>query len=233
MGGIGRQNPLPFQLGGGTTELERTWFEMRKAVGERGPGPVGSLEDRWRFAKACGVIAVTTAGRRALMQFFPNLATDHITVYENLLRVPPETHDEERRLAITAAFTLQISAVIPDIRTSLMAIDAGIDVVIQSEATSIHFHPGKTLAPRDGTGPATYGNQKGSIYPNFSSHFILTILWTGLGGSGGLPPPNKLAAVQRYLNQTLPAWVDWRIINGSGFYLDGFNDSRLDLTAFS
>ncbi len=233
MGGIGRQNPIPFQIGGGTTELQRTWFEMRKHVGEKGAGPIGGLEDTWRFAKACGIIKVTTMGRRALMQFFPNLATDHIPVYENLLRVPQQTTEEGRRLAITAKFTLQLSAIIPAIRTSLMAFDPALDVVLQAEAQSVHFKPGKMLRPRDGSGvdysPAL-GGIRGSAFPTFSSHFILTVLWAGIGPV--LPGP-ILASVQEYLNDVLPSWLDWRIVNQIGFFLDGFNDSRLDLTAMT
>ncbi|MEE9395191.1 MAG: hypothetical protein V3W41_22090 [Planctomycetota bacterium] len=230
MGGIGRQNPIPFQIGGGTSELQRTWFEMRKHLGEGGPGPLESLEDRWRFAKACGLVKVTTMGRRALMQFFPHQATDHLTVYENLLRVPRATTDEGRRIAITAKFTAQVSAVIPEVRTALMAFDPNIDVVIQVENQSVHFHPGKMARPRDGTAGA-YGVKAGSDFPAFSSHFILTVLWSGLGASP--PPTDTLAAVQDYLNDVLPSWVDWRIVTNLGFFLDGFNDSRLDLTAFS
>jgi hypothetical protein len=230
MGGIGRQNPIPFQIGGGTTELQRTWFEMRKSIGENGAGPLGGLEDSWRFAKACGLTKCTTMGRRALMQFFPHLATDHLPVYENLLRVPRETHDEERRIAVAAKFTLQLSAVVPAIRAALVALDAGLDVVLQSEAQSVNFQPGKMLRPRDGTA-AAYGVQARSNFPAFSSHFVMTVLWSGLGAS--LPPASTRASVERYLNDVLPSWVDWRIVNAVGFFLDGFNDSRLDLTAMT
>jgi hypothetical protein len=231
MGGIGRQNPLPFQIGGGQSETERTWFQMREMIGEDGPGPVGSLEDRWRFAKVAGLVKVTTMGRRALMQFFPDVATDHLPVYENLLRVPQESTEEGRRIAVTRAFTLQVSAIIPDIRDSLQEIDPNLDVVLQLEEQSVNFQPGRYLRPRDAGGPAAYGIKKGSAFPVFSSHFILTVLWTGL--TSGIPPADDLAAVIRFLSDTLPSWVDWRIANGIGFFLDGFNDSRLDLTAFS
>jgi hypothetical protein len=228
MGGIGRQNPLPFQVGGGTTELERIWFELRKQLGEKGPGPVGCLEDRWRFAKACGMAKVTTMGRRALMQFFPRWATDHLEVYESLLRVPQEDTEEGRRLAVAAAFTAQISAVVPEIRSSLQDIDSSIDVIAETESRSVHFKPGKYLKGRLGT-DVWYGVNEHSAYPTFSSHFVLTVFWPG----GPVLDPATLDRVKRYLNDTLPSWFDWRIVNAVGFYLDGYNDSRLDLTAFS
>ena len=62
---------------------------------------------------------------------------------------------------------------------------------------------------------------------------ILTVLWDGLAASGGIPPADKRLEVEDFLNDVLPSWFDWRIINRTGFFLDGFADSRLDLTAFS
>jgi len=234
VGGIGRQNPGPFQIGGGRSEFERIWFELRKAIGDDGAGPIDSLEDTWRQSKAAGIVMATAMGERALNQFFPFKATDHLGVYEDLLRVAPASTEQGRRDAITAAFTRQVSAIVGDLRGELQAIDPGLDYLTQTADDAIVAHAGKYLRPRPaGGGPATqYGSQAGSKFPNFSSHFIVTVLWSGL--TGGIAPASELKKVQDLLNDTLPAWVDWRVINATGgFFLDGFNDSLLSITPFS
>ena len=230
MGGLGRQNPLPFQIGGGQSETERIWLALRDALGEDGAGPVEGLEDAWRLAKVAGLVKATTMGRRALCQYFPDLATDHLSVWEDALKLASEDDDELRRQAVAAAVTFKASALIPTLRTRLQAINADVDIVTQTEATNVHFMPTKYLRPRTEPGQTRYGDQAAAQFPAFSSYFIVTVLWSGLGSSD--PPPSDLAKVEGLLNRSLPSWVDYRIINRSGFYLDGYNDSRLDLTAF-
>ena len=222
MGGIGRQNPCPFQIGGGDTEIEETWRELRKALGEGGAGPVGGIEDEWRWAKAEMVAAAAQMALRAVTQAFPDLCTDHLPVWEENLLVPQEANDQLRREAVTAAYTAHISAVIPNLTSSLQAIDPTIGIVVQDEDDSFNFAPGRYWRPR-GIGAGPYGVHPASMFPGFSHWFVVRVLIPG-----GIPDAATQAQVEDVLNETLPAWVDWQIINREGLHCDGFLSSYLD-----
>jgi hypothetical protein len=197
-------------------------------LGRDGPGPEDSLEDGWRQAKVTGLLMAFSMGERAAMQALPQWATDHVEVYEDLLGVPQAETGAERRDAITAAWTLELGATIPALRIMLQAIDSGLDIVDIDEDWSTVFQQGKAYAPHSGT--PDYGNLLATDWPNYSTHFVIKAIWTGL--PNGVPEPYVRAEVERALNTTLPSWDDYTIQNAaSGFYLDGFNDSYLDLTA--
>ena len=224
MGGWGRQNPWPLQWGGGESAFERLWMGLRAMLGPKGPGPIGGLEDAWRESEVAGIVGVSTMAERAELQGLPSKATDHLPVYERLLGLYEESSDEARRLAAATAWTTVLSCINPELAAKLVEIDAGISIVL--------LDPNKTATSQFGKAYSwVTGNIVGSQYPNYSNDHILYIMWSGC--PLGVPPQNKLAQVERLLNQVLPSWIDYCITNDTPlFYLDGFMDSRLDLTPF-
>jgi len=225
MGGFGRHNPFPFQLGGGQTEIEETWQELRKALGEGGAGPVGGIEDAWRWIKSEMIACAARMAERAVLQAFPDRCTDHLPVWEENLLVPQVANDQLRREAVTAALTGNISAVIPNLTAALQEIDPTIGISVQDEDTSFNFIPGRYYRPR-GVGYTAYGGV-GSSFPNFSSWFVVQVLWPG-----GIPDAGQLAQAVDILNNVLPSWVDWQITNGPCYY-DGFNDTYYDISGYA
>jgi hypothetical protein len=228
MGGWGGRNPWPLQWGQAPSQFEALWTALRKMLGRDGPGPEDGLEDGWRQAKVTGLLMAHTMAERAAMQALPQWSTDHIEVYESILNVPRAATDKERREAITSAWTLELGATVPALTIMLQAIDSGLDIVTVDEDWSTVFQQGKAYAPHSGS--PTYGTLQGSQWPNYSTHFVLKVEWSGL--TDGLPDAGKMAEVERALNTALPSWVDYTVQNDSGFYLDGYSDSYLDLTAF-
>ena len=230
MGGWGRQNPWPFQWGGGKSTFEMLWDALRSMLGEKGPGPRGSLEDAWREAKVAGLLMVISMPERAALQALPSKATDHIPVYEALLKVPRADTDEERRAAITAAWTESLTAILPELQNRLEAIDEDLSIVTLNVDQTYIFHFGAaffTEAPFQFSPVTVAGGPQESSYPMFSQHFVITVLWANQ--PGGIPPAATRDLVERELNKSLPAWVDWKIITKIGFILDS---DPLDLTAF-
>jgi hypothetical protein len=224
MGGWGRQNPWPFQWGGGQSDFERLWMGLRAMLGPKGPGPIGGLEDAWRESETAGIIAVAAMAERAMLQGIPSKATDHLPVYEQLLGLFEEDTEEARRLACAVAWTTVLSCINPDLAAQLTRIDTGISIVLLDPNTTATSQFGKMYE-------WLLGAIVGSQWPNYSNDHILYLQWSGC--PAGIPPQDKLAQVERLLNQVLPGWVDYVITNDTPlFYLDGFMDSRLDLTPF-
>jgi hypothetical protein len=237
VGGFGWDNPFPFELGGGPTDTEAIYLEMRKAIGEGAAGPADSAEDVWRQCKAATIAAAMAAIERAALQALPLWATDHLEVYETLLRIPRAATTFERQVACAVALTEQLGADIPSVRVDLKKISAKLDVDLVAYAQALTTVFGKMFAPRDGSIPYGSGVTAGLLatgYPNCSTDFVLHVRYT-LDVGETIPPADLLARARRYLCNVLPAWVDFAIYTGTGFYLDGGPDgtSLLDLTAFS
>lgn len=236
MGGFGWDNPFPFELGGGPTDTETLYLELRKAVGGAA-GPPDSAEDVWRQCKAATIAAALAAIERAALQALPLWATDHLEVYETLLRIPRAATERERQIACATALVQQLGADIPSIRTDLKKMSPKLDVDSVAYAQAVIGVFGKMFAPRDASVPYGSGLNAGfaaTSWPNFSTDFVLHVRYS-LAAGETIPGAELLAQVKRYLCNVLPSWVDFVIYTGTGFYLDGGVDgtSLLDLTAFS
>lgn len=234
MGGQGWQNPYPFQLGGGETRTESVYKALRRNVGVGGAGPLESIEDLWRIAKAQAIAASMSQVERAFTQAFPNLATDHLPLLEEELAVPREATDHERRVTVAEAYTRVAPADIPNITQDLLDLSPYYSVINHARSGSIIAHQGKALAPLSGTPAYNFGG--GTQFPCYSTHHYLFVGWDVAASGLATPDATLLDRTERFLNEALPSYVDWQISQlQTGFFLDGGVDgtSLLDITAFA
>jgi len=225
MGGWGRQNPWPFQWGGGRSTFEQWHDALREMLGTGGAAPKGTLEDAWRESKVSGIIKVVTMSERAALQALPSKATDHLDVYEAILKVPRQSTDQGRREAVAAAWTEALSGVLTTIEAKLVAIDAQISLELHTRAQSTTVQFGPPFETDAGVLASFDLGEAQTAFPGFSSHFMLYVLWQGQ--PAGIPDPTTRTTVERELNKSLPSWWDWRIITKQGFTLD---QDPLDVT---
>ena len=227
MGGLGWMNGGPLELGGETTKTEDVYTALRAAVGIGGPGPRDGLEDLWRQCKAQTIASTVIASERAILQALPDHATDHIPVYERILAIVPPggATEQDRRLAIVEAWTLRLLANMPELKRSLQIVDPAFDLEELEHEKVTHVLLGRMFPPRGAE--QFYGV---TAFPNFSDEFIVRVTYTLVPGQTE-PPTSVLAKARRLLNTVLPAWVDWLITTGDGFFTDGGPDgsSLLDL----
>jgi hypothetical protein len=220
---------FPLELGGNTYRTEDIYNALRSAVGVGGAGPKDSIEDLWRQSKAQAIASVVIMIERALRQAFPNVATDHIASYERLLGfgAPAGATDEERRRAITAAWTARLLANMPEVEKSLQVLDPAFYVTELPYDLTALVHFGKMFPERTLDVPA-------SQFPNYADDFVLRVGYTLATGQTA-PDPLVLAAAEQLLNTVLPGWTDYEIVTGDGFFTDGGDDgsSLLDLTTLA
>lgn len=217
MGAWGRTNPWPFEWGGGQSAFEQTWRALRSMIGPKGPGPIGGLEDAWRESKAAGIVKVLTMAERAALQAFPNTATDHLPVYLELLRLSPGPTDQDSRDEASRAWSISISAIIPDLRVALQDIDADLDIITLDNDKLANFQFGQAFWAPGGSDFGQYPVfQFASEYPDYANYFILYVLYSNQPVATG-PDPNKIAQVEDLLNERLPSWYDYTIITSVGF----------------
>lgn len=214
-GGYGWHNPWPFEWGGGETEDETIYEAMRSAVGTLAARDDSGIDGLWRQCRAGIYASAGTFVERAVMQVWPQTATDHIPLWEAFLRITPTAgaSDEERREQIASVYTSQSLADGPHLQARLKAIDSRFAVVDQS-------HDAGTVT--------VLGNPYEADVPNYSTDFVLPILF-----QVGTPTPAdqaKIARARMLLGESLPAWVDYAILMGLGFVLD---QSVLDGTALT
>ncbi len=236
MSGLGWENELPLDLGGGTTRTEDVYAALRSAVGQGGAGPVDSLEDLWRQSKAQVIAGAVESTERAILQAFPNIATDHIAVYERALAItPPEgATDEERRAVIVVDWTRGLDSRMLTIDDDLQAISPKFRLEELGYDLSSYTLFGR-MFPADGDEVAEGIPQ----YPNYSSEFVIRIVYDFAFGETFLSLETRLLAA-RLVNSVLPAWVDWVMyttseITPAGLYCEGGLDgtSVLDFTQLS
>lgn len=226
--------PYAFSYASDSTEVAKVLRAMRSArgLGRGHKVPEGGILDAWDHARAEAISSAYGQVRAAATQFWAHTATTHLPVYEDLLLLPSTGTDDERRIAAGVAWALKRGATQPEIRAALQEIDANLDVASRDTDDAATTVPGKWLAPLSGT--PDFGDQPGSQWPNYASHYVQIVTYELPTGETQIPSAT-MAAARRQLNDQLPAWVDFTIRDdGDGFYLDGGvdEDSLLDQTAF-
>jgi hypothetical protein len=214
MGAFGWHNPWPFEWGGDPTEVESIYNALRSAVGSLAAEDDSGIDGLWRACKAQMIPAATSCTERAVMQAFPQAATDHLPLWEAYLAIVPpvDATDVSRRAAIIEIYTRNVLADGPDLRLSLKTIDPRFEVLTVS---------------RDLSTITVLGYPYASHSPAYSSDYVIPIQFVTVA----LDSDRRiLARARAMLNDTLPAWVDYSIVAGSGFVLD---QSNLDVTAMT
>jgi hypothetical protein len=255
VGAFGGGNPFPFQFGGSKTPTEQAYDLLKQAVGVGNSAaqedPDKSIIESWRFARARGLSSVMDV-ERAVSNAFPNIATDFIPVYEQILGLsfPVGTPDETKRKDLTTAYTRAIDATLPKLEADLKEIEPTVTLVV------IDYDPLDPLAARDQTRdgqvgryfedwdpadpdasgppfnlPRGAGLAKITSFPNFSDDFILKVEYPLPVGTLSAFNKRQITRMQDFLNDALPAWVGFTIFTkDAGFVLD---QDLLDVTVFA
>lgn len=231
MGGLGWSNPFPLEFGGAPTNVERIYRAMRSAVGQGGSASddENTIDGLWRQARAAGLAAAAMSGERAVVNAFPDHATDLLPYFEELyLLVPLDESDlPARRAAAAARYVADPLSSVPQLASDLQAIDPRFSVLDIDHTQSIETIVGRAFEDYLGTIPFR-GGRSSTEFPNFSTEFVVDVLLDL--GSGNLPSVAEdalMATASDYLNTALAGWVNLNVITADGFTLD---ESLLDLT---
>lgn len=209
MADFGWANSLPLELGGQTSHIENVYNALRNAVGRGGSAKdENGLEAAWRAAKAIAIATATDAYERAAFQALPEHATEHVPVYERVLGIAPgsDANEEDRRLAVLAAWTVRVLANIGTLKRSLQVISPKFDVDELAHEQATVTMLGRMFP--------SYGDESlhgVPQYPNYSDEFVVRVIYRLEAGEVSIPGM-LLQAARRYLNTTLPAWVDFLIL---------------------
>ncbi len=229
---MGLGEPLSLALGGGPSPQDEVYDAMFQNVGDGIQAPDGTLVEKWRKARARG-IAVFTEDDRAAAQAFPDISTDYLPVWEDILNIPPTpgASVSQRQATVLAAYTRTIDATFPKLTESLQSIDALMSILLIPHDLVRTTVPGRTFQDWDPSDPTASGppfnlaatsgaGSTASGFPNFSDEFILTVLFDVGAGILSVSNQRKFAEAQDTLNESLPAWVDFRLFTECGFILD-------------
>jgi len=240
---FGYRNPLPMRIGGGPTPTEEIYEALRSARGTLNPTE-GSVQDLWDWARAKGIAAGQSAMERALLQGFPATMTDHLPVWEKILKLPSAGELPARQIAVARAMTAIINATVPGLVEGLQKIDVRFTVEDLGWTEGTTTQQGKAFQGLpDLVAPKPYGSgiTAGEIstpFPNYSTSFVIYVRYLLPDGEVE-PPARAVADAKAFLCAQLPFFFGFEMYaqteggEGSGFYLDGGDDdtSRLDITA--
>lgn len=221
MGGYGWHNGFPYEYGGGETDEEIVYENMKRAVGEGGYAKnEDGIDGLWRSVRAQMIAKLNILDEVAALQAFPNVATAHLGYYEWLFYItPPEgATEEERRRAVTERYVAEIEASIPELTEQLKAIDSRCSIlgIDRNKATQVQL--GKAFEPQDGA--PNYGVRSFTAWPNYASDFTITVL-LDLGHLVATPDELLIfGRIKRLLRTVLQGWMDFAVVTSVGFVAD-------------
>lgn len=232
---IGDLNPFPFQVGGGPSRAEAAYLALRKMVGTNGySSNEESLEAQWRKSKVLGLVALSTFDERATNQYFPDVATDHIVLFEEMLGIVPDDTktDEERRQVIVPDYTGVPETWYSRLQEQLQLIDERASILTRDWAKTGTTYGGRAFEPFVPVAGFEYSTGSGRTFTRFpaasDAHRVHVLF--DIGSSA--PSRDILRRVDNMkalLNDVIPSWMDFRINYAIGFILD---QSLLDATGF-
>jgi hypothetical protein len=114
----GLSGSFPIEFGGAPTSLEAIHQALRSAMGNV-PAAIGGIDDLWRIARARGLDNVARLAEHAVVQGLPRFATTGIARWEELLRIPPEGYDEDRRIEIAYQLSAESRGDLPSFEEEL------------------------------------------------------------------------------------------------------------------
>lgn len=223
-------------VGGGPSPIDETFDTLKRMVGAHGSSrDPDSIETAWRVAKAYGLAALATFDERAALQVFPNIATDHVPVFEDILGIVADESlsDEQRRQIIVPDWTSTPEAWTTGLEAQLQAVDERASVLLMDWSESVTTWAGRYFQPFEPITGEEYdpnGPRVGTAWPNYSDLKIVFILFDI--GNGQAPTADillKTEVMEAILNDVIPSDHDFRIIYSTGFSLGA---SLLDATGF-
>lgn len=233
---LANKNPLPFKCGGSPTRFEKAYAVIRRMVGRNGyADDDDEIEAQWRQAKAYALANIASQDERAARQISPDYATDHIPLFEEMLGIPSDDtlSDEQRRQRIVPDYVSVPEAWTESLVAQLKAIDPLAEIITRPWATAATTQIGRwyeEFTPIAGKEYDDVGARKATAYPSFSDmHEVLVQYDLGNAVAPNREQDRKTLLMQELLNDTIPAWVSFRIIYTTTFSLDS---SLLDFTGF-
>lgn len=225
--GFGWAAPWPLQWGGTPTPVESAYNALRAGVGKGHAADVDGAEWRWREARAIGIAIAMTMGERALMQFDPSTATSGLEFYVELFQLFGLSDQNVRVQAQAFQSDVQDTGT-EALQEQLQAIDENFSISESSWASSVTTIHGAAF---EGLSlPFGFTDSSESLYPNFSSAFVVNVVYAG-GPPISDAQTRAVEAARALLDDALPAWIDYAIGgDGSGFILDS---SHLDWDRFN
>ena len=237
MATYGGTSPYSATLGGGKSPMLDIYDDMFRHVGRGNTGQDGSIIEQWRLSRARG-IAAAQAITRAFYNFFPEVSTEKIPLYETLLGITPGSGDSEqdRRNRIVSLWYSDDSAIGSSLEERLQEIDSNFSIIdLDDDYTSTTvqgrlFEDFNTSDPA-AAGPA-FGNRKATDFANYSSRYICFVRYDITAGTITNEQIRAISDAEELLNKSLPSWVDYQIVTSvtTGFILDR---DLLDIGAFS
>jgi hypothetical protein len=220
---IGSLNPSPLRAGGGPTPSSKAYATIRQAVGKGGSAENDrGIDGLWRRSQAKGLAAATSSSRRALLQAFPQLATDALPSYERILGLiaAPDASDAQRRAAVVAHWTAHPVRSWNELLAALQALDARFSLALPADSTEIVSDLGRAFEPYDPTNSALgprFGIPGGCTQlPNYSSRQELRVQFPiGYSGPPNPTDANLIARAEQLLRGALPSDQDFTIAVGN------------------
>lgn len=228
MGFGGWQSPWPLQWGGGQTPIESALEALRAGVGKGHASEVDGVEWRWREARAIGIAIGMTMAERALSQYDARYATSGLAFYRELYGLDGyEDQDVRDRANSLADDNEDFGESL--IEQKLQEIDGRFSLLSRTweqSDTTIH---GRTFTDWNRDDSFNLPNdQEETLWPNYSNYMQFVVKLDVVG----VPTDADLASVAKaraFLDDELPAWVDYEIGGDAGFVLD---QSLLDWDRF-
>jgi hypothetical protein len=213
----------PLQWGGGPTDIELINEGLRSSVGKGHMADSDGIEWRWRECRALGLSLVMTMAERGLNQFDPGKATDALSFYRELFRLPSNMADQSAREAADLLYHKKPELDVPSILDELRRIDQRFSILERPWAETTTTMHGRAFEDWDRENPfALFPNQRGDSYvPNYSNAFDLVVLFdTGTDPPVGNIENAALTAARAYLDDALPSWMNYTIAGSVGIILD-------------
>lgn len=233
MGGFGWHNPFPIEFGGGSTPTETIYAAMRSSVGAGGSAEdENGIDAIWRQARASALAAASTTGERAVIQAFPEHATDLLEYYEDLLAAPREEDATvlERQLVVATLYAQRVRSSVPDIEADLAAIDPRFEVIDAPHEQGTETLLGRGFEDLAATLPFN-GGRKSTFFHNYSTDFVVFANFDiGSGFEPSIAELKLIELAKAHLNSVLAAHVMFQVSTAIGFILD---ESLLDLTGLN
>jgi hypothetical protein len=215
--GLGPENPLPMRVGGGPSPTWKAYQTIRQAVGEGGSAENDrGIDGLWRRSRAKGLAAATSAKRRALLQAFPQLATDAIPYYERLCKIIPplDATETQRRDAVVERYTRQPIRSHNELLAALQDIDPAFTIAAHNDAKEIVAFFGRAFDGHDPSSPAVqpqFGIPGGCTqYPAFSTRQTVRVSYP-ITGAPTAEQKVRMDRARALLREALPTDVDFTI----------------------